>query len=61
MTAAQINRAVSQVTGESIREIRHLGFQIADSPPCDRDSEADDQPPQIVDWDELDCQRQRNW
>ena len=32
MTASQINRAVSRATGESVREIRHLGFQMADSP-----------------------------
>jgi hypothetical protein len=57
MTANQINRAVSQATGDSVREIRRHGFQLAISIDSDYDPESDDIPPQVIDWDQVDLQR----
>ena len=57
MTAAQINRAVSRATGETVREIRHMGFSLADSLDVDCDSEDDERSPQMIDWDEQEVLR----
>ena len=57
MTAAQIARAVSRATGETVREIRHLGFSLADSWDLDRDSEDVERSPQVIDWDEFESTR----
>ena len=62
MTQAEINRAVALATGESICTVSQRGFTIADPAlvdfdpePCDADIED-----MIVDWDQVDAQRQRN-
>ena len=57
MTAAQIHRAVSRATGESLREIRRLGFSLADSLNVDEDPEDDDRLPQMIDWDQQEAIR----
>jgi hypothetical protein len=57
MTAGQINRAVSRATGETVREIRHLGFSLADSLDVEGDLEYDDRLPQVIDWDEQEAIR----
>jgi len=59
MTQNEINRAVALATGESTREIRHLGFSLADGGISDSDSEYWERPPAIVDWDAVDSQRPR--
>jgi len=51
MTAAQIHRAVSRATGESVRKIRRLGFSLADALDLEQDSQNDDRLPQMIDWD----------
>jgi hypothetical protein len=52
MTAAQIDRAVARATQESLREVRHLGFGLADAMDLERDRELDDRLPLMIDWDE---------
>ena len=50
MTQAEIDRAVSRATGESLATIRSLGFSALDSI---------DEGPHILDWDEMDQERLR--
>ncbi len=57
MRQNEINSAVAKATGEDLREIRHLGFSIADPDVVCFDPEPDDLPPQVVDWDALAKQR----
>lgn len=57
MTQAEINRAVALVTGESICTVSHLGFTIADPDVVNHDPEPSDIEDLIVDWDDLDAQR----
>jgi len=52
MTAAQIHRAVSRATGESVREIRRLGFSLADALDVETDDDLDDRLPLMIDWDQ---------
>jgi hypothetical protein len=51
MTQNDLNRAVAKVTGETVTEISHRGFQPIQEPVED-DSETD-----RVDWDRLEAQR----
>lgn len=48
MTQAQMEHELSHLTGESLDEIRHLGFQFVEVP---------DSAPRVVDWDAIDEQR----
>ena len=57
MTQAEINRAVSQATGEPIREIRRRGFIIADELVVAYNPEPWDLAPQTVDWDDVESRR----
>jgi hypothetical protein len=59
MTHRQLQRAVAVATGESLREIRRRGFGLAISARIDFDPEPYDQPPQVVNWDEVDAGRIR--
>ena len=56
MTQLQIDIAVSRATGETVREIRRRGFNLADPSEVVFDPEPSRRP-QVVDWDELDAQR----
>ena len=51
MTQGQLDRAVAQATGESVRTIRHRGFNI-ELPVTE--SHDDPVSPQIIDWDAQD-------
>jgi len=51
MTQAELNREVAAATGESVREIEHLGFSVLTDVPCEEE-------PQVVDWDETQAARQ---
>ncbi len=53
MTQSEIYLAVARATGDDLREIRHLGFSIADPDVVYFDPEPDNRPPQVVDWDAL--------
>ena len=57
MTAAQIHRAVSRATGESVREIRRLGFSLANALDLEQDPESDNQLPLMIDWDQQEVLR----
>jgi hypothetical protein len=55
MSQRELDQAVAEATGESLREIRRRGFSIVQPLP-------DDEPeiyalPQTVDWDALDWRR----
>ena len=56
MTQQQLDQAVAMATGEDVRDVRHLGFSIADPAEVLFDPEPY-LPPQVVDWDLLDLER----
>lgn len=45
------------MTGENLREIRRLGFSIADPVEVRFDPEPDDLPPNVIDWDQMELER----
>ncbi len=51
MSQDQLDRAVSDATGESLRTIRRRGFSIIDPSVTDFDTEPNDLPAQVIDWD----------
>jgi len=51
MTQIEIDRAVAARTGESLSEIRRLGFGIADPSLAEYDPEPSSRPPLVIDWD----------
>lgn len=58
MTRKQLERALAQRTGESLREIRHRGFSIVRPDDLDQDQYLYSVP-NVVDWDQVDRERQR--
>jgi hypothetical protein len=59
MTQADLNRQVAGATGESVREIRRLGFSLADTLHVDHDPEPSpvDELEKYLDWDLPDRRR----
>jgi hypothetical protein len=57
MSQHELESAVAQATGESVRTIRRRGFSIIDPDVADFDTEPNLLPAQIVDWDALEAQR----
>ncbi len=58
MSQAELDRQVSRLTGESIREVRRRGFSIVTPQPSAFDPEADELcQPQILDWDQVEADR----
>ena len=57
MTQQEIDSAVMEATGETLCDVRRMGFSIADPVDVYFDPEPDDLPPQIIDWDEMELQR----
>ncbi len=55
MTQSELNRAVAKSTGETIAEIKHLGFGLADPDQVSFDPEPDDG--NYVDWDATQAER----
>ncbi|QDU98778.1 hypothetical protein [Lignipirellula cremea] len=55
MTQQDLDDAVCAVTGEDLREIRRRGFSIADPTEVNFDPEPDDQPGQVLCWDDHHC------
>ena len=53
MTQSELNRAVSQATGEDVNEIQQRGFSLVGTFPDDAfDFGGTDLPdPQVIDWD----------
>jgi hypothetical protein len=58
MTQAELNRAVSRATGETVTTIRSLGFDIADPDVVSYDPEPADLDARVVDFDELAARRE---
>jgi hypothetical protein len=56
MTQAELNRQVARATGETVAEIRHMGFSFADEAEPGFDPEATEYGQQ-VDWDAIDAER----
>ena len=57
MRQKHLNEMVAEATGEDLCVIRHRGFSIADAMNSNPDPEPDDLSPQVIDWDEMDLQR----
>ncbi|MBD3673297.1 MAG: hypothetical protein HUJ26_07195 [Planctomycetaceae bacterium] len=57
MTQQEIDRAVCVATGECLCEVQQRGFSIADPLDVNFDPEPDFLPPSIVDWDEIELNR----
>ena len=57
MTQNELNRAVSQATGETVTTIAQLGFGIADPVIVDHDPEPSDILDKFLDWDAVDAER----
>ena len=57
MTQMQLEQLVARATGEDVRAIRQRGFSVADTFEVDFDPEPDNLPPQMIDWDELELER----
>ena len=53
MTQSALNREVARATGESIQTISSLGFVPLTHVPFERDRE-----PLVVDWDEVESERE---
>ena len=56
MKQADLDRAVARATGEAVSTIKRLGFLLAESTDC-HDPDAEVLGPCIIDWDELEAQR----
>jgi hypothetical protein len=56
MSQHELDSAVAQATGETVRTIQRRGFSIIDPDVIDFDSEPTTCP-QVVDWDALEAQR----
>ena len=57
MSQYDLDAAVAQATGESMRTIRRRGFSIIDPEVVDFDTEPNLLPAQVVDWDALEAHR----
>ena len=57
MTQIELDVSVAAAPGESLSEVAHRGFSLADSDDVCFDPEPDDRPPLVVDWDELERRR----
>jgi hypothetical protein len=55
MTQYDLDTAVARATGETLAEIRHRGFSVADPLDVDFDPEPDNAAPQVLDWDQWDA------
>jgi hypothetical protein len=53
MTQREIDRAVATRTGETVAEIRHLGFGIVEPGSAEYDPEPCSRPPLVIDWDSI--------
>ena len=58
MKQADLDRAVARATGETVSTIKRLGFLLAD-PTEMLDPDSDDAGPYVIDWDEVEAQRDK--
>ncbi|MCY2991670.1 MAG: hypothetical protein NTY19_27920 [Planctomycetota bacterium] len=59
MTQRDLDTAVAVATGESLPEIRRLGFGIADPSEVHFDPEPSDVPPQWLEWEQMQEEQSR--
>ena len=57
MSPKHLNEMVAEATGEDLCVIQLRGFSIADPMYVNFDPEPEDLPSLIIDWDEMDLQR----
>lgn len=57
MRQKKINQMVARATGENLREIRHLGFTIADPAKVGFDPEPKQRNFRTIDWDVVEQER----
>jgi hypothetical protein len=57
MTQHEVDCAVAEITGETLCDVRRMGFSIADPTDVNFDPEPDDLLPAAIDWDEYDLER----
>lgn len=57
MTQAELNRAVARATGESVAEVKRIGFLLAEPDTEIPDPDDEDLGPSVFDWDEFDEMR----
>jgi hypothetical protein len=57
MKQRELDAAVARMTGEDLRLIRQRGFSLAEFDDERFDPEPDQRPPQTVDWDDVELQR----
>ena len=57
MTQNELHRSLARATGESVRTIRRLGFSPFNPSAPQFETDAVDQAPQMVDWDQLELDR----
>ncbi|QDU09627.1 hypothetical protein [Gimesia aquarii] len=57
MTQTQLEQQVAGATGEDLREVQSRGFSLADPTIVNFDPEPCNLPPQILDWDQVDLER----
>lgn len=58
MSQAELDRQVSRVTGESLREVRRRGFSVLSPQLSVFDEDSDELcQPQVLDWDQVDAER----
>lgn len=60
MTQKTIDRLVAHATGENLREIRRMGFTLADQIELHFDPEPTDRRGRSIDWDTVDPYRSRS-
>lgn len=56
MRTSELYRCIADATGESLDTIRQLGFSLIEEPEIELDDE-DGIGPNVVDWDQLEFQR----
>lgn len=57
MRQERINRLVARATGDDLREIKRLGFTIADPDQVRFDPEPEGSPYEPIDWDQVESDR----
>lgn len=57
MPQNELVQEVARITGEDVAEIERRGFTLADPDEVIFDPEPDDLPPNIIDWDAFELQR----
>ena len=57
MTQQELDCAVAAATGETLCDVRRMGFSLVDPEFGNFDPESNELPPQMVDWDELELAR----